>query len=99
MEIKPRPVNIQNMGIIAIAVFILAVIFWWIFTPSEIVEYRVKLGPRGIYRVEATVKYGLAFDSFQAIDGNEALRICNELNQELMKDRGMARAARAEFRR
>ncbi len=98
MEIKPRPVNLQNMGLIIIAVFILAVLFWWVFTPSEIVEYRVKLGDSGIYRVQATVKYGVDFTSFRSLDGNEAIRVCNELNQELTKDRG-TKVSKAEFRR
>ncbi len=94
----PRPVNLQNMGVIGIAILILVVLFWWTFTPSEIVEYRVKLGQAGIYRVEATVKCGVDFTSFQAVDGTEAIRICNELNAELMKDRGM-KVSRAELRR
>lgn len=83
-----RPVNMAGvLGVVIVGAIILFLgIYSW--TPSQVREYRVQIGVQGIYQVRGVVQYGQDFIAYQSVDGKEAIEICNEMNAELMKDRG-----------
>jgi hypothetical protein len=82
-----RPVNMAGViyGVIVGLVLLFVGIYLW--TPSQVREYRVQMDS-GIYQVRGIVQYGRDFTAYQSVDGKEAIETCNEMNAELMKDRG-----------
>lgn len=95
----PRPVNLA--GILQTVILGIIALIWavYLFTPSEIQEYRVRVQD-GLYQVRAVVHYGRDFVSYQTTDGKEAIQVCTEMNAEIMKDRGgVLRASRVISRR
>ncbi len=57
---------------------------------SFVREYRVfYTKTEDVYYVKAIVKNGADFNSFRTHDGREAAQMARELNEDLMRDRGV----------
>ena len=67
-----------------------------LLTDSVVREYRVYYArSEDAYYVKAVVKNGADFNSFRTHDGKEAVQMARELNENLLRDRGIVwRSAR-----
>ena len=98
LKVSPRPLSFRGALQWLIVAGMLICFGIYLFTPSTIMEYRVELSG-GIYLVKGIVRYGNNFVSYQAVEGEKAIQVCNDLNQELMKDRGMTKFSKTSYGR
>jgi hypothetical protein len=83
---------VGKIGIIVILMLGILLMFCAsaILTDSIVREYRVFYAKtEDVYYVKAVVKNGADFNSFRTHDGREAVQMAKELNEDLMRDRGI----------